>query len=180
MIKYLSKMMTGYFRDEDGVAATEAALTLPVLMILLAGVYDVGQAIVLNHKAVVAAQIMGDLITRKQIIEFAEIEDIAQAGTLAMEPYSAGVFGYDIASFIFDEDGDATEDWRVTSGMEENQNAITMAEELAEANEGLIVVTTTYNYTPLFGQHFINQIDLNEVALLRGRQSAIVTCSDCP
>lgn len=180
MIKRFSKIITGYLKNEDGVAATEAALTLPVLMVLMAGVYDIGQAIVINHKTVIAAQIMGDLIARTQVVDLAELEDIATAGAMALAPYDEDNLGYDIVSFSFDDDGNAIEEWRVTEGMLENQTAITRAEVLAEDDEGLIVVTTTFNYVPVFSRHFTRTIELNEVALLRGRRGAVVNCSDCP
>lgn len=179
MIQFLFKFIRSYLHNEEGVAAVEAALTLPVLMVLMAGVYDVGQAIVINQKTVVAAQIVGDLIARSQIVDTADLEDIVTAGALAIEPYDSTALGYDIVSVSFDDDGTATALWRVTEGMGQNQEALTKAEEVAEAGEGVIVVTTSFNYTPAFSHYFLNDINLSEVALLRGRRSAVINCSDC-
>lgn len=166
--------------EEKAVALTEAAILFPVLLSLLMGVYDLGQGIVVNQKVMSASQVVGDLITRNEVVTIDLVNDIVTAGELALEPYSTATFGYDIASVQFDEDGDPVVLWRVTAGMVENDIAVDSTSGFAEEGEGLVVVTVEYEYTPFFSHFVVDQINMREVAFLRGRKSATITCTDCP
>ncbi len=174
------RFIKNWIVKEDGIAATEAALVLPILITLLMAVYDLGNGIVINHKTVVAAQIMGDLITRNRELTETQVDDIGIAGALALQPYNTGTFGYDIISVEFIEDGDPTIDWRVTDGMDENEDLLESTRGLGDESEGVVVVMTTYSYRPFFANFIVDQIDMAEISYLKGRRSAVVRCPDCP
>src|SRR5688572_28277262 len=112
-----------WWKEEKATALTETVVLFPVLMALLMGVYDLGQGIVINQKVINSSQIMADLIARYQQVTAAQVDDITDAGQLALEPYSLNTLGYDIASVRFDEDGDPEVLWRITAGMEPNDTA---------------------------------------------------------
>lgn len=169
-----------WIREEKAVAATEAAILFPVLMSLLMGVYDIGNGIVVNQKAVTASQIIADLVTRNQVVDMDLITDIQIAGRMAMEPFPTAPMGYDIASIEFDDDDNPEVLWRVTSNMTANDAAVDSTDIIADAGEGVVVVTVAYTYRPFFAHFVVDQIDMQEVAFLRGRRSATVLCTDCP
>ncbi|MCB1531005.1 MAG: pilus assembly protein [Rhodospirillales bacterium] len=166
--------------EDKAVALTEAAILFPVLLSLLMGVYDLGQGVVVNQKVMSASQVVGDLITRYEVVNMDLVNDIILAGKMALEPYPTGTFGYDIASIEFDEDGDPVVLWRVTQGMPANDTAVASTAGFAEEGEGLVVVSVAYEYTPFFADFVVDQIDMREVAFLRGRKSATIACTDCP
>lgn len=167
-------------REERAVAATEGAILFPVLLSLLMGVYDIGNGIVINQKTITASQVIADLVTRNQVVDMTLVNDIVLAGRMAIEPYSTVEMGYDIASIEFDEDEEPVVLWRVTNNMSPNDHGVDSTEIIAEEGQGVVMVSVNYTYRPFFSHFVVNQIDMQEVAFLRGRRSTTVTCNDCP
>lgn len=174
------RLFTRWVREDAAMAYTEAALLMPLIVTLLMGVYDVGQGITTNQKIISSSQIMGDLIARDRSITMAGLGDIITAGELALQPYDIAPLGYDIVSIGFDEDGDPEVLWRVTENTDPNDDAVESTKGLGEEGDGLMIVTTTYRYTPFFSHFITSDINMKEVAFLHGRKSATVVCADCP
>lgn len=175
-----TRLLARWAREEDGAAFIEAVILLPVLVSMLMVCFDIGQGITTNQKVIGASQIMGDLIARSRTLTFANVEDIINAGELAIDPYDKTPFGYDIASIQFDSSGRPIVLWRVAYNTEDNDAAVASTRGLGAAGDGMIVVTTTYKYNPLFSRLVAGTIDMKEVAFLHARRSATVTCADCP
>lgn len=171
--------MHSYIKDERGVSALETAILFPVLFSMLMAIYDLGQGVVINQKTVTASQVIGDLVSRYEFVDTALVEDIVKGGRLALDPYDKTPFGYDIASVVFDEDGDPEVLWRFTENMDENQDAIDDSVGLGQEGEGVVIVSVVYAYTPFFTDFVIDQFDMTEVSFLRGRKSPVVGCTDC-
>lgn len=166
--------------EERGTAFTEAVILMPVLVTMLMACYDLGQGITTNQKVIGASQIMGDLIARDRSVDMAMIDDIVTAGELAIQPYPTTPFGYDIVSIEFDVDGSPMVLWRVTENMGENDDAVASTEGLGAPGEGVLIVTTSYDFDPFFTNFIVDKIAMREVAFLRGRRSSTITCVDCP
>lgn len=169
-----------YVRDESGLSIVEFAILFPVLFSMLMAVYDLGQGVVLNQKTVAASQVIADLITRNEVVDTALIDDVVNAGLLAFDPYPTDSFGYDIASVEFDENNDPVVLWRVTENMDQNDDPIDSTIGLGAEGEGVVVVSVVYVYEPFFTNFALGQLNMNELAFLRGRKSATVPCTDCP
>ncbi len=169
-----------YAREEEATALIETVILMPVMISLLMGCFDLGQGILMNQKTIGASQIIGDLITRDETVTMGRLEDMITAGEMAFEPYSTATFGYDIASVEFDEDGEPVVLWRVTENMDPNDDAVASTEDIGSPGEGVVVVTSIYKYTPFFSHFVVDEINMKEVAFLRGRMSATITCNDCP
>lgn len=180
LFRHAKRMLIRWRLSEAGTALTETVILFPVLISLMMGCFDLGQGILVNQKTIGASQIMADLIARNRVVTTALIDDIVNAGELALEPYNPQGLGYDIASVRFDADGDPEVLWRVTQNMPPNDAAVDSSEGLGAEGEGVVVVTTTYTYRPYFTHFVVDEINMNEVAFLRGRRSATVTCADCP
>lgn len=180
MARFFPRNLRRWAREEDATAFTESVILLPVMISLLMGCFDLGQGILMNQKTIAASQIIGDLIARERSVELQDLADIVTAGELALEPYSKTSFGYDIVSVKFDEDGDPEVIWRITRNTGENDAAVESTQGLGTAGDGLIVVTTTYDYIPYFTNFVVDAINMKEVAFLHGRRSATIACSDCP
>jgi len=181
MITGALKTLTGrWAREEDATALTETVILFPVLISLIMACYDLGQGILMNQKTIGASQIIGDLLTREKSVDMDGLEDIIIAGQLALEPYTTEPFGYDIVSVQFNADGDPEVLWRVTFNTEENNDAVASTEGLGGSGEGIVVVTAAYTYDPYFTNFIVDEINMREVAFLRGRQSSTIACDDCP
>lgn len=181
-LKFLDRTvpLRRWAREEDATAFTEAVILLPIMSSLLMGCFDLGRGITANQKTIGASQIIGDLIARDRSVTRDSLDDIIKAGELAIEPYSTEPFGYDIVSVRFSATGAPEVLWRVTENSDENGDAVESTRGLGTAGDGLIVVTTTYTYSPYFFNFITQDIQMKEVAFLHGRRSATVACADCP
>lgn len=175
-----------YWTEEKANALAETAILFPVFLTLLMGVYDLGQGIIINQKSITASQVIADLIARNREVDMSTLNDITRAGEMAIDPFplernGTRIFGYDIVSVLFDEDGDPDIQWRVTEDMLPNDDPLlTVVNVLELTNEGLVIVTTEYTYTPYFAEFVTDEIVMREVSFLRGRGSSLVSCDDCP
>lgn len=179
-LHHICGLLVRWGAEKKAVAAVEAAILFPVMITLLMGVYDIGNGIVVNQKTITASQVMADLIARNQVVDMDALTDIVVAGRLALEPFSTATMGYDIVSVEFDEDEDPEVLWRLTNNMAANDAALDSTDPIAEEGNGVVIVTVTYDYTPFFSNFIVDEINMQEVAFLRGRRSATVTCNDCP
>ena len=152
----------------------EAVMLFPPLLLLLMGVYDLGNGIILSQKTITATQIAADLVARDSTINASRLEDTISAARLAYEPYSLNEFGIDVVSVEFDEDRIPQILWRETRDMLPNNQAITNVNGIGTEGEGMVIVTVQYTYTPFFAHYFVDDLDMQEVAYARGRRSPTV------
>lgn len=160
---------------EDGSAAIEAALLFPVLMTLLMGMVDIGDAILTNQKVISGSQLSADLLARKSTASSTEIDSAIEAARLALMPFPTDSFGIDIASIQFDSGGAPVILWRETRNMSPNDVAVDSTSAIGAPGEGVLVVTVQYRFEPMFSGHVIGSFAMQEVAFVRGRKSPTIT-----
>ena len=173
-MRILKKTLSKWIEEEDAIAAVEAALIFPMMLILFLGVFDLGNAILANQKTIRASQIVADLITRENIVTTADIDGAIEAGRLAFEPIDSTSYGVDIVSIRFDENADSEIVWRETFNMSSLPDALTAVAALETANEGVVMVSVNYTYNPVFAGFAVGQIIMGEVAFSRGRRTSVV------
>lgn len=169
-----TRTLRDLFKRDDGLAAIEAALVFPILLTLLMGTFDLGNAIITNTKAIRASMVVADLVTRDRNVTTAELNEAIEAGKLAFQPLNTDSYGVDIVSVRFDDDADASIQWRETRGMTAEAAPLDDVEDLAEENSGVVIVYVRYLYRPFFGEFITGDISMKEVAYARGRKSAVV------
>ncbi len=170
----LGKILSRWKREEDAIAAVESAFIFPIMLVLLLGVFDLGNAILANQKTIRASQVVADLITRENIVTDADINEAIEAGRLAFEPIDTSSYGIDIVSIRFDENANSEIVWRETFNMPSLPDALAAVESLETASEGVVMVSVRYQYDPFFSGFAVGQIDMNEVAFSRGRRATVV------
>ncbi len=157
------------------MTATEVALFLPIMLTLLLGVVDLGNAMVLSKKTMTAAMVSSDLLTRRATVTEAQVTDAYAAGRMAVQPYNSNNLGMDVVSIRFQGAGaNPVILWRETFNMNENPDVLTLAEGLGVTGEGILIVTTRYDFDPLFVHGMVGDRTLEEVAVSRPRRGAFV------
>lgn len=179
MMRWILTLLIRWQHDESGVAAVEATFVFPLLSILMLGTFDMGYGILASQKVIRASQVTADLVTRESTIDSSGIDEAFWAGQLALEPFNADSYGVDIVSISFDDDATPQIEWRETRNMSANGDVLSAVEPLAEAGQGVVVVTIQYQYDPVFagfamGSFSIGVVPMQEVAFARGRKSAVV------
>lgn len=163
-----------WWNEEEGVAAVEAAMIFPIMLVLLIGVFDGGNAILAGQKTMRASQVVADLIARNSVVTDQDIDEAILAGRLAFAPLEDQSYGVDIASIRFDDDANSQVVWRETRNMSNLPDVLSDVSALQEENEGVVVVTVDYEYNPLFVGFVFNIINIRETAFSRGRSSPVV------
>jgi len=168
------KCINHFWNDKRGLATIESAILLPIMIIILMGMYDIGQAIIINQKVTAASHMAADLITRKTVITDSDWEDAYGVAKLIIDPYDRDMLGIDIVGIKFDDDDDPEEIWRTQYNMSSNVNLPASASGLGVDGEGLIAVSTTYTYSPYFSSIIVSDLVMEETSFLRGRKNSFV------
>jgi Flp pilus assembly protein TadG len=174
MITTWGKTIIGFGRDDTAIAAVEAAMVMPMIIMMLVSMVDIGNGILANQKLIAAAQITADLVTRKENPTLAERDDAVLAGKLAMSPYDLSTYAYNVISIEFDVGGTPDILWEDTSGVPTPDSLVQDTDDLGGPGEGVVMVRLLYTYKPFFTGFAVGDIDMQEVAYLRGRKSSVV------
>lgn len=189
--------MTNLFRKwqkhNRGNVALEAAIIFPFLVMLMMGVVDVGNGLVVNQKAIRSAQMIGDLIARGVNVTPGGLTDITDVGATALFPAPVSVgngnFDVDIISIQFvdtNNDGvaEAQTCWRRQSGAYTNNVPLNSAVDTlnGQVGDGIVAVSIRYNYTPSLGGFLVHDVAMEEVVFVRGRQTPVIQVAGvgCP
>ena len=178
MIKrFLNRINAAYEQwrsSEEGMAAVEAAMVFPLMLTLLLGTFDMGNGILANQKAIRASQVTADLIARSTSVDNTALNDAIEGGELALFPFQTDTYGVDIVSISFDEDANPQIEWRETRNMSPIADPLARVEDIAEANDGILLVVVRYEFVPIFAGFVINEIPMQEIAFARGRGGAVI------
>lgn len=164
-----------YVREDGGVAAIEAGLLFPVMMMALCGMIDIGGALMANLKVTNSSQIVADLLARDRFTNDAQIADAIVAGRLALNPLNTATYGVDIAGIQYvGATLQPTVRWRETVNMDENDAMLERSAGLGLQNEGVVAVTVRYTFRPFFSGYITGDIQMEEEAYVRGRKGLFV------
>jgi Flp pilus assembly protein TadG len=162
-----------------GMAATEFALVLPILVLVYCGVVEFTALILVQRKVIAAAQSTADLITQESTVTSTDINDIVTAARLIFDPYPTATLSMTFASMRFDATtGQPAVEWQELSGGGVGGNELVpLAVGLGLPGEGVVITVITYAYTPIFADLITGTVTLTERAFARPRRSKIVTRS---
>lgn len=163
-----------FWKNTHGLATLESAILLPIMIILLMGMFDIGQAIVINQKVAAASHSAADLITRNTVIGDSDLDDAYGVAKLIIDPYDRDLLGIDVVGILFDDDNEPEEIWRTQYNMNRNVNLPSNASGLGVDGEGLIAVSATYTYSPYFSYILVSDLVMEETSYLRGRKNSFV------
>ncbi|HBH26060.1 MAG TPA: hypothetical protein DDX54_01470 [Rhodospirillaceae bacterium] len=179
------RFLKTWIADTAGAAAVEFAFIVPVLAVMLIGLVDLGNGILVSQKTVNAAQAAANMLTREASVNVSTINDTVAAVNLIMRPYSENmdvdvhVIGIEFAD---DEEDPApivaweqsTGAWRITAPSPEERVA-----SIAAPGEAVILVGVHVAYSPIMAGSIVGDLSLEFVSLTRGRQNEGVSCTDC-
>jgi len=164
---------------EEGIAAVEFALMLPIMLALFVGVTQVGEAVSISHKVTVTARTITDLVTRENSpLAQSELTSDLQAAAQVMAPYPSTTLNVTVSEITTNSSGVATVLW--SSSWPNTNNALTagstftLPTSLAGANVTVIYGQVTYGYTPVIGYNIIQPITLSDNIYLYPRTGACI------
>lgn len=185
----ISRQLHALWRDRHGVSATEFALILPFMLILLIGITELSGAINADRKVSRIANSTTDLVSQAQTLSTDELDDILALGEKILDPYPDDSLKTIISSVTFDEDGEPIVDWSYSN--KENPwdvgaaPPVLLPEAISNPLTSIVIAESTYVYTPPFSGLFteafprLAKYTLQDIFYFRPRLTDTVSCSDC-
>ena len=166
-------------RDKDGMAATEFALILPVMLTLYFGVTEVADALIANAKAESVAYTAADLAAQNSNLCNSEMSDIFSAVDAVMYPYPTTNTRVVISSLIDAGSGQIKVAWSdAHNGSPRSVGSfVTIPNGLVTSGSGGSVILTevTYYYTSPAGQLIYGTIPMSDSFYTHPRRTNAVT-----
>jgi Flp pilus assembly protein TadG len=173
--------MTRFLRNDDGVAAIEFAIILPVMLLLSMGAIELTDALSARRKVTVASSALSDLIAQQRDVNGVYASNAFTAVSMIMEPFSSDGLASVVSSIVVDKDRNATVAWSLARSKAPLQEGdpYTLPNELRVANSSVVVAQVGYNHTPMIGYTLTGTISMSEVTFARPRVASQVTGVTC-
>lgn len=157
-------------RHEGGIAATEFALILPVLILVLMGAIELTNALSAKRKLVNAVQSAADLIGQQTNVTTSDLNTTYLAARLTMSPLNVSTMTLGVASVRFsDTTGSPALDWTDSYGGGTVVDPLDKALGRGEAGASVVIVSGTYIYQPAIKLIIPFDFVMNETVYARPR-----------
>jgi len=163
--------------DTRGVAVVEFAISLPFLVLLYIGGYQLSDAIFAYRKVTYASRALADLTSQYSVVTDQDLDTILNASQQLMAPYSPNNAKMTISQIKIDGNGVSTVDWsrgKNVSGLTKDA-AFTLPASIKTPGTSLIVASIEYNYQPTLGASLIGTIPMRDQIILHPRSVASIT-----
>lgn len=169
-------------RDRSGIAATEFAVIVPIMMVLFFGVVEFSTAVAVNRKVTIVARTLSDLVSQNASINDIQLTNIFTAGTVVMTPYSSPPYSpltlHKTISELWVDPATHTAKVQWSQGYAPRGigSLVTVPTALVVDGSYLIYSEVQYLYTPTvsFGLMAASGVNLTDVSYTRPRQSLCV------
>jgi Flp pilus assembly protein TadG len=158
-------------RRDDGVAAVEFALLLPVMLLVYVGAMEASALIAMDRRVQSVTGALGDLVAQSNaVLREEDLQDYFLAASGIMTPYPSGGLQQVVTLVSVDDDGSTEIEWSYQyidgTFAEGVRHSTGDSFELPQAminvaTDGFVIVAESgYSYTPLFGIVFDQPINL--------------------
>ena len=156
----MTRILHRFLRKQDGIAAVEFALFLPILLTMFIGVVEITRYIIITQKTEKAAVTMSDLVAQSDDVSTSDLDILVEAAGEVMKPLDFSTSGFVIVSSVSRVGSNpATINWQYTGGGDFTQSsqigfqggaATLPAGFTLDPNEGVIVAEVYFSFDPLF------------------------------
>ncbi|MGJ4952963.1 TadE/TadG family type IV pilus assembly protein [Bradyrhizobium sp. HKCCYLS20291] len=167
----------GAFRaDKSGVAATEFAFIVPLMLVMFFGTVEFCSAIAVDRKVTLMARTLSDLTSQSTTVGDSDMSNFFAASTGIMYPYATSPVNATITELYVDPTSkQATVVWSKGSAVRAVGTTVGVPADLLVSGTYLIFSEVTYQYVPTIGYVMAKTgINLGDVAYTRPRQSTCV------
>lgn len=156
--------------DQSGLAATEFALMVPVLLLILMGIIEFSNALSVKRKLLNSVQTTADLIAQQTDVTAADLDTFFLGGQLALAPFDTTKLTLGVASVRYDDDtGDPYLDWTDSYNGGSVFEPLVKAAGHGSAGDSIIIVSGAYAYSPLVSLIIPTDITMSELTYMRPR-----------
>jgi len=168
--------MMRFWRDRRGMAATEFALTVPILIILFVGCYQFSDALMLYRKMTRMTRTIADVTAQNTKLSAADVNSILQTSTQVMTPYDTSSVQMYVMQVKVDGSGNGKVDWAQSSSNTTPPvvgSTVTLPSTIGNTvkNGYLIVAKVNYTYVPKIVPAEFGSIPLADTSMMLPRAS---------
>lgn len=163
------------FGDVSGIAATEFAMIVPVMLILFFGTDEFASGIAVNRKVTLMARTLSDLTSQNTSVSDTQLTNFRNASAAIMTPYSATPVKSTITELYVDPNTLAARvQWSKGDAPRTAGSTVAIPPDLQVKDSYLIYSEVSYAFVPTVGYVLKNSITLSDFTLTRPRQSKCV------
>ncbi|MBI5130662.1 MAG: pilus assembly protein [Rhodopseudomonas palustris] len=185
-------------RDRSGIAATEFAFIVPLMLIMFFATVELSAGIAVDRKVTLVSRTLSDLVSQATTVTDSDLKNVFSASYGVLSPYATNAAQATISEVYVNQASVAKVQWSkaatvaqngstvtatLTSSSRSQGDTITIPNGLKVANTYLILSEVTYLYQPTVG-YFVAQagVNLTDKSYTRPRQSTCVLygTSSCP
>ena len=162
---------------ERGTIAIEAAIILPVLLLIFLGMVEFSQAFTVKRRVQNVTSSTTDLVAQSATVTTAQLNDIARVGAQLMLPFSSTGLALTITSVAEDANNHVTVQWTCSwSSLSSSASCtatgaafIGLPAGLLSAGQSVIIGQTSYHYTPAIGEFLTGGLTFSATSYYRPR-----------
>jgi len=180
-LQICSQRHAGLWRDCSGIAATEFAIIVPLMLVLFFGVVEFSTAVAVDRKVTLVARTVSDLVSQNTTVTPSQVTGYLGFGTLVMSqyaqaPYSAATLQATVSELFVDPNTHTAKvQWSNGYAVRPTGQVVTIPAPLMVDGTYLIFSEVSYLYTPTVGYVMApSGVNLSDVAYTRPRQSLCV------
>lgn len=180
----LGNVRRRFGRDEGGVSAIEFVLIFPLLVGMLAGTVDIGQALTVSRKMNQIVSTLGDMTSQQTAWTTTDIDAIVLGSATIIEPFGKTSLKIDIAVLDIDASLNAKVNWargyNKTALTKNAASPVTIPTNIAQSGVQLIAVKATYSLTTPFSKLLqpitgVTTYDYQKTYIMRPRNGNAIT-----
>ncbi len=171
--------MRNFFSNRRGSVLLEAALAMPILVLILLSLVEFGEAYTIKRRNAQVASTAADLVAQVSCVSSSQagtassLADIAKIAATILQPYSysASIAGLSITSVVQNA-SNATVQWSwatgtLTAGTAGNTFALPSG--LVSSTQTVIVAQASYTFTPPVGSYLTGGVTFTAQAFNKPR-----------
>jgi Flp pilus assembly protein TadG len=162
--------------DRRGIAATEFAVIVPVMLVMFFGVVELSSGVAVDRKVTLMARTLSDLTSQSLSVANSDMTNFFAASGGIMTPYSPAPTRATISELYIDPNTFvARVQWSKGSSPRAISSTVVVPPALAVGDTYLIYSEVSYRYTPAVGYVMApTGINLSDTSFTRPRQSLCV------
>jgi Flp pilus assembly protein TadG len=162
-------------RDRRGIAATEFAIIVPMMLVLFFGTVEFSSGVAVDRKVTLMARTLSDLTSQNISVTDAQFTNFFNASSAIMTPYSSTPVKSTISELYIDPATlVARVQWSKGAAPRGTGSLVTIPTALATGGSYLIFSEVSYAFVPTVGYVLKSSITLKDFSYTRPRQSLCV------
>jgi Flp pilus assembly protein TadG len=183
----------GLLKDRSGLAATEFAMIVPIMLVMFFGVVEFSSAVAISRKVTIMARTVADLTSQGASVNDTDLTNFFAASLAIMTPYDKTPTNATVSELYIDPaSGDVRVQWSKGAAPRSVGSVVTAIvptslisrdpnTNVILPNQYLIFGEINYTYVPTIGYVMIKTgVTMSDVAYTRPRQSVCVFYPSTP